>query len=52
MVLCDICGKCFARASELNSRKLTIHLKYKQTLNKQKIKSGKKMRRCHLKKNF
>jgi hypothetical protein len=50
MVLCDICGKCFARASELNSRKLTIHLKYKQTLNKQKIKSGKKMRRCHLKK--
>jgi hypothetical protein len=25
-------------------------LKYKQTLNKQKIKSGKKMRRCHLKK--
>jgi uncharacterized Zn-finger protein len=30
MVLCDICGKCFAQTSELNRHKLTIHLKYKQ----------------------
>jgi hypothetical protein len=30
MVLCDICGKCFARTSELNRHELTIHLKYKQ----------------------
>jgi KRAB domain-containing zinc finger protein len=30
MVLCDICGKCFARTSELNRHKLTIHLKHKQ----------------------